>query len=163
MNIFYLSQHPGEAAKFHNDKHTIKMILESAQLLSTAHRVLDGELAPFGVYKATHINHPCAIWVRSGIPQYSWTANLFTELMKEYTHRYGKHHACEKLAVILHRYPLNIPDATWSDPPQCMPDDCKVDGDPVKAYRNYYIKHKSGFANWRNRNIPIWFHSECGG
>ena len=43
MNIFYLSEDPLEAAQMMVDRHVVKMILESAQLLSTAHRILDGE------------------------------------------------------------------------------------------------------------------------
>lgn len=44
MNIFYLSHDPREAAAFHCDKHVVKMIVETAQMLSTAHRLLDGQL-----------------------------------------------------------------------------------------------------------------------
>ena len=44
MNIFYLDKNPNTAAKMMCDKHIIKMILESAQMLCTAKRVLDGKL-----------------------------------------------------------------------------------------------------------------------
>ena len=43
MNIFYLDRDPVIAAQMMCDKHVVKMILESAQMLSTAHRVLDGD------------------------------------------------------------------------------------------------------------------------
>jgi hypothetical protein len=43
MNIFYLDKDPIKAAEYSCDKHVVKMILESAQMLCTAHRVLDGE------------------------------------------------------------------------------------------------------------------------
>lgn len=164
MNIFYLHKKPRDAAEMHCDKHCIKMILETSQLLSTAHRVLDGDMAPMGIYKATHVNHPCSVWVRSGYNQYQWAFNLFSELLKEYTHRYGKEHACTKMLALLIRPPLNMDkDAEWVDPPQCMPDECKVEGDPVQAYRNYYNSHKAHFARWTNRKVPKWFVSECGG
>ena len=42
MNLFYLHDNPKDCANMHVDKHCVKMILEYAQLLSTAHRVLDG-------------------------------------------------------------------------------------------------------------------------
>ena len=42
MNIFYLHNDPQIAAQMHCDKHVVKMILEYAQLLSTAHHELDG-------------------------------------------------------------------------------------------------------------------------
>jgi hypothetical protein len=114
MNIFYLSQNPVECAQMHNDKHCVKMILESAQLLSTAHRVLDGVetvgLSQSGrkkkiwklandkldtkLYSATHNNHPSAIWVRQSKNNYVWLFNLFCSLIVEYQHRYEKVHRC---------------------------------------------------------------------
>ena len=42
MNIFYLDREPKTCAEMHCDKHVVKMIIEYAQLLSTAHRLLDG-------------------------------------------------------------------------------------------------------------------------
>ena len=55
MNIFYLSHDPEEAAQYQYNKHVVKMILESAQLLCTAHRELGNDDVP---YKSTHKNHP---------------------------------------------------------------------------------------------------------
>jgi len=111
MNIFYLDNDPKVCAEMHNDKHCIKMILEYAQLLSTAHRVLDGTLSvglsetgrkqtryvlpdnrESKLYVATHINHPSAIWVRKSYANYVWLSKLLTELCREYTYRYGKVH-----------------------------------------------------------------------
>ena len=87
MNIFYLDKDPKKCAEMHCDKHVVKMILEYAQLLSTAHRVLDGnEWADHvGLYKATHKNHPSAIWARESAGNYFWLNKLFQELCKEYT------------------------------------------------------------------------------
>ena len=67
MNIFYLDRNPVVAAQMMCDKHVVKMILESAQILSTAHRVLDGDehADNVGMYKMTHKNHPSTIWVRA--------------------------------------------------------------------------------------------------
>ena len=92
MNIFYLHNDQSTCAKWHNDKHCVKMILEYAQLMSTAHRFLDGEehtvKAAIGarklkrwklpdaredvLYKATHINHPSAVWLRKAAANYTW-------------------------------------------------------------------------------------------
>ena len=81
-------------------------------------------------------------------------------LMKEYTHRYGKHHATERLRNILFKPPLNIVHGVpVTDPPMCMPDYCKGD-DTVLSYQTYYIVEKSGFAKWKRRNIPEWFNAE---
>ncbi len=178
MNIFYLDPDPKICAQMHNDKHCVKMILEYAQLLSTAHRVLDGfvtiGLSASGrkqtryvldgnfdniLYSATHINHPSAIWVRKSDKNYRWLYSLFVELLDEYTYRYGKIHACTKLKPSLGYFPINIPTADFTEPTPAMPDDVKVAGDSIASYRNYYIKNKTHLANWKNRNIPEWYHA----
>lgn len=160
MNIFFLSNDPTEAAQYHGDKHNIKMILEQAQLLSTAHRVLDGDAAvDTSLYKSTHKNHPCAIWVRESASNYTWTYNLFAALCEEYTFRYGKQHKSgllllDKLKIL----PKNIAHIGMTRPALAMPDDYKSD-DPVKAYREYYIhdKLKKNIVQYnKNRPPPDW-------
>ena len=95
MNIFYLDSRPHVAAKDHCDKHVVKMILESAQMLCTAHRELDGDV-PDVFYKSTHKNHPSTIWARSKAGNYRWLYDLFVSLCDEYTYRYGKVHLSDK-------------------------------------------------------------------
>ena len=75
MNIFYIDKDPIKAAQMACDKHVVKMILETAQLLCTAHRVIDGVdlqmnslLEETTMYRATHINHPSTKWVREKRP-----------------------------------------------------------------------------------------------
>jgi len=158
MNIFYLDRDPEIAAQMMCDKHVVKMILESAQMLSTAHRVLDGDgyANKFGLYKATHKNHPSAIWARTCWKQYSWLYQHMCYLMEEYTYRYGKHHKTERLWNPLGVSPQNLKMLPFTDPPQCMPEICKA-GDTVSAYQTYYILEKSGFATWKKRVMPEWF------
>jgi len=175
MNLFYLDENPETAAKMHHDKHVVKMILETAQLLSTAHRVLDGELwhdqSKNGrkikrwklngsleniLYKATHVNHPSNIWVRECKENYIWAYRLFVALCSEYTHRYGKVHLTEtKLKEFLNTPPSNIENKPLTKMPQAMPDVYK-DEDSVKAYRNYYITEKKGQSKYTNRETPFW-------
>ena len=168
MNIFFLDNDPRVAAEYHNNKHVVKMILETAQLLSTAHRVLDGRLIgkkyvldddrETTLYKATHINHPSAVWVRSNMDHYRWLFDLTYYLIDEYKYRYdGKYHKCEALLPALMEGPYNVPIADWADPPQAMPEDVKVPGDSVEAYRNYYRVHKRRMANWKVRGAPDWY------
>ena len=176
MNIFYLDPDPKICAEMHLDKHVVKMILEYAQLLSTAHRVLDGTICDgFSnsgrrkktytisdprndiLYSATHINHPSTIWVRQSQANYGWLYELFGWLCAEYTHRYGKHHATERLDSQLKIPPKNIPIGEFTEPTPAMPDTYKVMNDSVKSYRNYYIHDKSRFAKWKNRESPEWF------
>ena len=160
MNIFYLDKRPDDAAEMHCDKHCVKMILEYAQMLSTAHRVLDEDDAHPDLYKIAHKNHPSTIWTRSSKQHYDWLFRLFRMLSAEYTLRYSRdvlkfHKTWNKLGKILEAAPKNIKDNGWTDPPQCMPDDCK-DDDVVTAYRNYYIKEKSSFAVWKYSYKPKW-------
>lgn len=177
MNIFYLDRDVRLAAEYHCDKHVVKMILESAQLLSTAHRVLDGKMVIEAnangrkmkrwrlddsrenvLYKASHVNHPSAIWVRENMEHYRWLHNLMYFLIGEYKYRYGgKYHKCEAILQPLMDAPLNIDVGDWVDPPQAMPDDAKVPGDSVEAYRNYYRLHKRRMANWKIRGTPNWY------
>ena len=156
MNIFYLSDCPVDASSFHCDKHVVKMILEYAQLLSTAHHVLDGDDAPEGIYKCTHKNHPSAVWVRQSKANYLWTLDLLLHLLDEYQYRYKKIHKTSRLLLQLNQVPMNIPDMGFTDPPQCMPDEYKCD-DAVQAYRNYYNGDKASFAVWNYSATPTWY------
>ena len=92
MNVFYLDKNPQSAAAMHCDKHCVKMILEYAQILSTAHRVLDGDDAPDDLYKIAHKNHPSTIWARTSKQHYDWLFRLVRKLTIEYGIRYGKIH-----------------------------------------------------------------------
>ena len=156
MNIFYLDKNPQSAAAMHCDKHCVKMILEYAQILSTAHRVLDGDDAPDDLYKIAHKNHPSTIWARTSKQHYDWLFRLFRKLTIEYGIRYGKiHRSWERLNQHLETAPKNIKDKGWTDPPQCMPDHCKKP-DTVDAYRNYYLVEKASFATWKTKQPKWW-------
>lgn len=181
MNIFYLHNDVRHCAEMHNDKHCVKMILEYAQLLSTAHRVLDG-VEILGktktgrnakrwiledtslndiLYSATHINHPSAVWVRQSKENYIWLSNMLVALCEEYTYRYGKTHKIERdglCFVLLKNVPKNIGNREWTEPTPAMPEDVKIAGDSIASYRNYYIKNKTHLAKWKNRNIPQWYN-----
>lgn len=178
MNIFYLHSDAKTCAEMHVDKHVVKMILEYAQLLSTAHRVLDGSehtvLSASGrkkkvwhlddattnstIYSATHINHPSAKWARHSLANYQWLYTMWRHLMQEYTFRYGKHHSCEKLIDHLAHAPKNIAkNLEFCAPWRAMPDEYKVPNDTILSYRNYYVGAKSHFAKWSKRDVPEWF------
>lgn len=175
MNIFYLHNDPRICAQHHVDKHCVKMILEYAQLLSTAHRVLDGTesvgLSDSGrkkktwtlpdsrndvLYSATHINHPSAIWVRQSKANYIWLWNLFECLCTEYSYRYGRTHATERLVQVLSTPPKNIGFGPFTEPTPAMPEDYKVSGDSIQSYKNYYLGDKKRMFSWKNRPAPSW-------
>jgi hypothetical protein len=178
MNIFYLSPDPKECAEMHLDKHVTKMVIEYAQLLSTAHRVIDGidstEITASGrkykrwimpderesvLYKSCHINHPSAKWARANSLHYEWLYALFRDLCDEYTHRYGRVHMTDqKLRLALSEVPSKIDRSKpFEGPWLAMPDDVKIIGDSLASYRNYYIKNKKSFAKWTKRPVPAWF------
>ena len=186
MNIFYLDHDTQICAEMHNNKHCVKMILEYAQLLSTAHRVLDGveiieKKYVLGslparwrkckvwklnddrdsiLYKATHMNHPSAVWVRKTHQNYIWLSQLLHALCKEYTYRYGKIHKVERDGLLeeLYEWPIKIPIGEFTEPTPAMPDDVKVPGNSLASYHNYYNKNKTHLADWKNRPVPQWFH-----
>lgn len=176
MNIFYLDKDVKKCAEMHVDKHVVKMILEYAQLLSTAHRVIDGTISDAvsksgrrkkvylladsrdtTLYSATHVNHPSAVWVRQSEVNYRTLFNLFCALLEEYTYRYEKTHACTRLMSALSSPPKNIEYKPFTEPTPAMPEEYKVKNDSVKSYRNYYIHDKNRFAKWKNRSVPEWF------
>jgi len=158
MNIFYLDEDPKTCAQYHCDTHCNKMILETAQLLSTAHRETGSPHAEF-VYKSTHKNHPSAIWARSSHDHYSWLFELFRELLNEFAYRRGKQHASGRLLKWLCHNPPDLPTAGFTSPPQCMPDEYKCDN-TVGAYRKYYVGDKAKFATWKwRRPSPNWYNS----
>jgi hypothetical protein len=163
VNIFFLDSDPRQAARDMCDKHVVKMIVEYAQMLSTAHH-LAGSSFTEHLYKPAYQNHPSTMWVRESILHYAWLRTSWTELGKEYQARYGKTHRSMLLTEWL-RFTPYIPDTGFFAPPQCMPDQYRVPtkrdpiGSTVKAYRDYYINEKSRFATWDRPNTspPDWW------
>jgi len=152
MNIFYLDKDPAKAAKLQYNKHVVKMILESAQMLCTAHHCIMGDDADVP-YKIAHKNHPSTKWVRQSGQNYAWLYYHMIALGKEYENRYNKKHLsiikCEDKLSIL---PGGILESGFEQPPQCMPDEYK-DECSLQAYWNYYIGDKSHIANTKTENV----------
>ena len=180
MNIFYLDRDPKTCAEMHLDKHVVKMILEYAQLLSTAHRVLDGKVYTAKtaagrnidrylledssleslLFKASHIKHPSAIWCRANVQNYMWLAELLEWTCVEYTHRYGKVHSVEQsglMQTLKNNFPRNLPIGPFTEPTPAMPDDCKIMNDSLASYHKYYNEKKTHFARWTKRPAPEWY------
>lgn len=178
MNIFFVNEDPVLAAQALVDKHVVKMILESAQLLSTAHRFLDYQVirthTPEGkkrsatdyllndardhvLYRQTHINHPSAIWCRNSVENYLWLVDHFFALMDEYTHRYNKVHKCQgELSYMLQSPPKKLEAWDWTPMPSCMPEEYQISDNPVENYRQYYRIGKKHLHKWTNREPPEW-------
>ena len=159
MNIFYFYDNPIQSAEAQPDKMLVKMPLETAQMLCTAHRELDGDeyADKVGLYKKAYLNHPCSIWTRESYDNYRWLYKHFLALGDEYTFRYGKtHKSVDRLSRALAQLPGNIPLNAMTPVPQAMPDQYK-NNDPVKAYRDYCINEKT-YAKWeKGRDKPEWW------
>ena len=150
MNIFKLDESPVVSAKYACDKHVVKMILESAQMLCAVH--------PEGTapYKRSFYNHPCTKWVRESGRNYEWLLLHAYALCDEYTRRYGKVHKTEAIIEWCDNNRPELPNINKTQQPTCMPDYCKTES-VVESYRKYYINEKSKFAKWKDDNIPFWF------
>ena len=160
MNIFYVDKDPANAAMCLPDKLVVKMPLESAQMLSTAHRLLSGDdyCDERGIYLKAYMNHPCTIWARETSQNYLWLYYHFYFLCREYETRYDRQHlSFTKLNDALSQLPLNIPDAGLTTMPQAMPDEYK-NNDPVQAYRDYVVNEKT-YAKWNKipTRQPDWW------
>lgn len=164
MNIFVLARCPRLAARLHCDKHVVKMILETAQLLYTAHHVVGTPDLPAGAYKKTHANHPCALWVRESRANYLWLVELGWWLCKEYQVRYGggKVHKTERHILWLKSCVPLLPTVPQTPFRLAMPDPYKTD-DPVQAYQTYYREDKlkrRGIVTYTKRERPAFLAQE---
>lgn len=183
MNVFALDEVPFYAAKYHADVHVGKMLVELGQLMSTAHRVLDGEQHVETVtspktgkvckikrwrldperdavfYKASHVNHPSARWIRETADNYWWAYLLFCGLAFQFAHRYDKEHlTATKLQGYLKSLPQNIPVGARTPFALAMPPALQISDDPVECYRRYYVsKAGSMKMRWTKTKPPPWF------
>ena len=176
MNIFYLDTDPAKAAEMQIDKHVVKMVLESAQLLCTCHRVLDGEhgykvsaagrrlqtwthpdpVKEATLYKSQHFNHPCSLWLRESVENYNWLYEHFIALGEEYTRRYNKTHlSITKLKDILKEPPKNIPQVPFTEPKQATLPEYYIEGNPIEGYHKYYQAEKLPLGNENDRKRYI--------
>ena len=191
MNIFYLDHDPRAAAQAHCDAHCVKMVLETAQILSTVWHVAAPKLVesdwdnpardvvPPGevpwlhyrvagqrIYRKTHEAHPCVVWARANAGNYRWLHSLGLELLVEYEYRYGRKHAVEPVMWTLELAPPGLPDKPMYEPPAVMPEELVVtaDGyvDAVASYRAYYTEAKQALLKWKRRGPPQWIHADGG-
>ena len=154
MNIFILDTDPKNAAMMLCDKHVVKMIVETAQMLCTVAYQLKHDVP----YKPTHVKHPCTLWAGESLSNWNWLIDHGLAMCKEYTRRYNRVHKSQ--AVIEYCRDSNIgPVVNKGLTPfrLAMPEQYKCD-DPVKSYRDYYIGEKSRFAKWKTSQ-PHWWPS----
>lgn len=159
MNIFVLNEDPKQAARDMCNKHVVKMIVETAQILCTVSHLKGTSLT----YKPTHAKHPCVLWTLSSVNNAKWLFEHGQELLREYTRRYGKIHATTRVFEEIEcRWTdvwETIGDATThTEFVQCMPEHYKHI-DPIEAYRQFYKGDKAKFAKWEPKtNVPDWWN-----
>lgn len=171
MNIFFLHVNPKQSAKYYFNKHCIKIILEIAQMLYTAHWMIGGDVVDaewisqhfddlqLKPYRKTHYNHPTSKWIRQSRNNYLYACNMGLALCYEYTRRYGKiHKTQQRLEWLIQHAPTTfVTDkiqghlATKGLPTGCtaiplaMPEAYHSD-DAIQSYRQYYIHDKKSIA-----------------
>lgn len=174
MNIFIVDLDPRQAARDLCDQHVVKMVTESAQMLSTVHHKCNSIYKDF-LYKPAHAKHPCTLWAAESFENYKWLLNHYQELSLEYTRRFHKEHAAyhRLIGPTISGKPIKMGDfLVKGDPiypifpkqgltpfaiamkqyPQCI-----VPDNAVESYRNYYRDVKRNFARWRYCDAPDWF------
>lgn len=178
MNIFVLDKDPQLAAKYHCDKHLIKMITEHNQILGSIAHVTRGaqkksditpnykiknfkgfprvdenqEPHPYGIgYK----NHPCTVWAMESSGNYEWLCELNLAMCKEYSSRYGKTNVGESITEWYKNNPPKFEKKEMTPFALAMPEDLKSK-DAVHSYRLYYAAYKAYFTKWKN-GVPDWW------
>jgi hypothetical protein len=154
MNIFVTNPNPKVCAEALDDLRLNKMILETAQLLSTAIRFHGhiGDLA----YKSTHVNHPCSMWARETVSNYAWLLGHFYALCQERFERTGKTHKSERLALTFEHSRHLLPSGSLTPFVNCTP--YKDDG-VFDAYKLTLVdkwKNDKRPPKWTNTTKPSW-------
>ncbi len=152
MNIFVLDKNIKKCAQFHCDQHVVKMILESVQMLCTALNK-KGFITP---YKSTHIKHPCVLWVEESFDNFCWLRDLTIALNEEYRYRFNKTTDHKSILVLNEIAACHYANVGLTEFAQAMPNQYKVPGNAVKAYRQFYLGEKMKFAKWTKRKVPAW-------
>ena len=153
MNIFVLDHDIKRCAQAHCDQHVSKMILESVQMLCTALNKKGFETP----YRSTHVKHPCVLWAGLSFDNFTWLIHLAEALNREYRFRYRKDKDHASIAVLNQIRHHRFESIGLTEFAQAMPDEYKVAGDAVAAYRNFYAGEKSAFAKWTLRPEPAWW------
>lgn len=155
MNVFLLDSDIQKAVRYMCDRHIVKMPVESAQMLCTAHQYYGSYHPSF--YGISHLHHPWTIWTRRTNSNYQWHFQLFMLMCQEYRRRFHRVHEVDWLLTdALSQPPELIALGDLTEFPLTMPVEYRQ-SDPVQSYRDFYIGHKLYFARWRYPGItPDW-------
>lgn len=161
MNLFFLDSNPFKAAKYNVDKHCLKIILESAQMLCYA---FPENLTPIKNSKKGFYFHPMSKFVRESYQNWTWTLDHFSGLLNEFEYRFNKKHSYVKVLdwLIKNQKFLNFENyyqTSYKKWPQCFGqyrNECYVKDDPILGYQNYYNVAKRHLFQWTKREIPYF-------
>lgn len=153
MNIFVVDPNPEVCAKALDDLRLNKMILETAQLLSTALRVRHTSMP---VYKSTHVNHPCSIWTRENKSNYSWLLKYFNALLMERIARTGKGHKSSALWIYFADGVKLMPDGEMTPFANCTPHKNTGTFDAYKLTLKDKWASDKRQPTWKNGYKPTW-------
>ncbi|WP_342265617.1 hypothetical protein [Cardinium endosymbiont of Philonthus spinipes] len=152
MNIFYLDSDVKKCAQYHCDRHVVKMILESTQILCTVlHQ--SGISAP---YRPTHKRHPCVVWAGQSLDNWRWLRLLTAALNEEYQFRFNRAIPHQSFLVAASLSPPPLPLVGCTTRPLTMPDAYKIIEDPVASYRRFYALGKKHLLTYTKRVPPYW-------
>ena len=152
MNIFVVDTDPEVAACQLCDKHVVKMVLETAQMLCTVAHQNGFDKAP---YKVAHPKHPCTLWAGKSAANWQWLIDHGLAMSEEYTRRYGRVHKSQAVIEWCARLPIKFSDKEQTPFAQAMPQQYK-NPCAVTAYRAYYHGEKAAFATWKSDTPPWW-------
>jgi len=157
LNIFALDTNPQKCAEWHCDKHVVKMILESAQMICTTHHLHPRIKQYYEIpYKCTHTFHPCTKWVRESLDNYLWLFELISSLNNEYKKRFN-HVQNHKSFDAVKTLPLpNIKSIGLTPFAQAMPDEFKQTSNPCENYKLYYKLGKKDILKYNHSEMPNW-------
>lgn len=162
MNVFVCDYDPIVAAKSLADKHVVKMVVETTQLLSTACHLQN--ISFEGQYKATHKHHPCLIALLEQPAFLQWTIAHGVALCHEYTERYQREHKSEQIMAYAAKHLQTDHCIVMSDFdtfPRAVFDEFKtlpvVDAYRAHLRKKYNVLWKPGNARWKFPSVnPLW-------
>jgi hypothetical protein len=161
MNIFILDENPEVCAKYHTDKHIVKMPTETAQMISFVYHdkeIWDSTVPNFIMgFSKTHYKHPCSIWIRESLSNFLYACRLGIELYNEYQFRYNKpdkHQRAIQIFQFALQNPPKLQDKGLTDFALAMDEQYIKHKSAVENYREYYRNGKSHLFSWKNRQKP---------
>ena len=158
MNIFCLHRSPELSARAQHDKHVVKMVLETAQILSTVCHKYGWWVD--GMYRPTHANHPSVVWAGESLSNYYWLIDHGLALCEEYTYRFSRKHKSSTVIDLCYERTPTFENYSLTPFAQAMPDEFKNPADAVAAYRAYYLGRKVQQSRWTRRPVPDFIPKE---